>query len=194
MGERIKSAYEKALERAASVKLESADLKKLEYFPQGQSLAAKFLRERDFDLLGALKSFKEEDLPYVREGMEETFLQNIQLPRDEEGIKTSQKALQGLLLLKKDKSKLRKIIEEIEYLFSYYLQAQQQIFHELKEEMGQRLAGAQEALERQLGMKVNIQLERQPFFQEEWLRRERELSSQYEALLNEKKEKIRRLM
>ncbi|RDV84179.1 hypothetical protein [Ammonifex thiophilus] len=193
MENKIKTAYEKALERLEKLNLDQVDTASLEYVPLGRSLAARFLQEKDFDLLGAIKGYIGTAARYVREGVEETLLQNLQLPRDEAAMETNRRAMEGLLLLKENKNLLRQIFKELEYLFSYYAQAREHAYRNLKENFAARLASAQEALERQLGVRVRVEVEQHPLFQEEWLRLEGELASQYESILAEQKRKIRSL-
>ncbi|RPF49907.1 hypothetical protein EDD75_0733 [Thermodesulfitimonas autotrophica] len=189
--DKIKSAYEKALERVRAMNLDQVDLSGMEFEPKGSQAAARFLREKNFDLLGELNRYPEDVRGYVRKGMEETLLQNIQLPADENTYETNRRAMEGLLALKKNKSALKQVFSELEYLFNYYTRAFEHTYANLKESFAARLEQAQEALQRQLGVKVRVDVERHPAFLEEWLRVQGELNGQYETILAEQKEKIR---
>lgn len=189
--DKIKSAYEKALERVRAMNLDQVDLSGVEFEPKGSQAAARFLREKNFDLLGELNRYPEDVRGYVKKGMEETLLQNIQLPADENTRETNRRAMEGLLALKKNKSALKQVFSELEYLFNYYARAFEHTYANLKESFAARLEQAQEALQRQLGVKVRVDVERHPAFLEEWLRVQGELNGQYEAILAEQKGKIR---
>uniref|UniRef100_A0A7C1F339 Uncharacterized protein n=1 Tax=Ammonifex degensii TaxID=42838 RepID=A0A7C1F339_9THEO len=189
--DKIKSAYEKALEKLRAMNLEEIDLTGVEFEPKGSAAAARFLNEKNFDLLGELNRYPEGVREYVKKGMEETLLQNIQLPADENTAETNRRAMEGLLALKKNKSALKQIFSELEYLFNYYTRALEHTYANLKESFAARLEQTQEALQRQLGVKVRVDVERHPAFLEEWLRVQGELNGQYESVLAEQKGKIR---
>jgi hypothetical protein len=190
---KIKTAYEKAMERLSSLNLDSVNVASIEYTPKGNVAAARFLEEKDFDLLAELQRYGEEVRGYVLEGIEETFLKNIQLPKDGLTQETNKRAMEGLLLVKKNKGALRQVFSELEYLFTYYTQALDHTYDNLKESFSARLAPTQKALEQQLGAKLKVNVERHPAFLEEWTRFQQQLDTQYEAVLNEQKEKIRRI-
>ncbi|MGO0123255.1 hypothetical protein [Desulfothermobacter acidiphilus] len=193
MDKKIKTALEKAMERVAQLNLEGVDTESLDYVPQGRALAARFLQEKDFDLLQALRAYTGTAARYVRQGVEETLLQNLQLPRNEAAQHTNRRVMEGLLLLKESQATLRHLFKELDYLFSYYAQARDHAYRNFKENFAARLANAQNAMERQLGVRVKIEPEQHPLFQEEWLRLEGELNSQYENILAEQKKKIKEL-
>lgn len=190
---KIKTAYEKALERISEMNLAGVDVSSVEYIPKGSAAAGQFLRDKDFDLVTELKKYSEDVRGYVQEGIQEALLRNIQLPKDEQAQDTNRRAMDGLLAIKKDKSVLKQIFSELEYLFNYYMQAVEHTYANLKESFTARIAPTQQALERQLGTKVRVDVEGHPGFLEEWRRAQRQLDAQYEPVLAEQKEKIRRL-
>lgn len=190
---KIKTAYEKAMERLSSLNLDSVNVASIEYTPKGNAAAARFLEEKDFNLLAELQQYGEDVRGYVLKGIEETFLRNIQLPKDGLTQETNKRAMEGLLLIKKDKGALRQVFSELEYLFTYYTQALDHTYDNLKESFSARLAPTQKAIEQQLGAKLKVNVERHPAFLEEWMRLQQQLDTQYEAVLNEQKEKIRRI-
>lgn len=190
---KIKTAYEKAMERLSSLNLDDVNVASIEYTPKGNAAAARFLEEKDFDLLAELERYGEDERGYVLDGIKETFIRNIQLPKDELTQETNKRAMEGLLLVKKNKGALRQVFSELEYLFSYYTQALDHTYENLKQSLSARLAPTQKALEQQLGAKLKVNVERHPAFMEEWMRLQQQLDTQYEAVLNEQKEKIRRI-
>lgn len=192
MGE-IKTAYEKAMERVEKMNIAGIDLTGLEYVPKGHAAAAMFLNEKDFDIAAELGSYEEGKRFYVKQGMEETFLRNIQLPQNDFAVENNKRAMEGLLAIKQNQDALRQIFSELEYLFHYYEQSFEHAYSNLKESYSTRMEKAQEALERQTGARVKIDVERQPGFQEEWLRVQGRLDTQYEAVLAEQKAKIAKI-
>ncbi|MDN5347974.1 MAG: hypothetical protein PWP65_1538 [Clostridia bacterium] len=191
--DKIKTALEIALERANAIKVDSEKLLELDYVPQGKVLGARFLSNNNFNLEEELRKFGPEARPYVLRGLEDTFLSNLSLPRDEVSMQANRRCMEGLKLIKKNKAALKQVFQEIETLFQYYARALEQTYVNLKEDFAARLLQAQRALGRQLGMRVNIDVERQPEFQEEWSRLRGQLSAQYENILEEKRRYIRSL-
>ncbi|MEW6183736.1 MAG: DUF6657 family protein [Bacillota bacterium] len=189
MGE-IKTAYEKAMERVEKMNIAGVDLTDLEYVPKGHTAAAMFLDVKDFNVAAELGKYEEDNRVFVKRGMEETFLRNIQLPRADLTQENNKRAMEGLMAIKQDRSALQQIFSELEYLFHYYEQSLEHAYANLKESYSARLEQAQDALERQTGTRVKYDVERHPGFQEEWLRTQGQLDSQYEAVLAEQKTKI----
>ena len=193
MGE-IKSAFEKAMEKAAQIeKATPEELKRMEYRPKGNALAAQFLKEDNFDLEGELNKLKSNRKDVV-DGIQEIFLRNILLPKSPIIKRSSGRAMQGIQLIKQNKKALTPIFATLNQLFNYYEQARQQALAQLKQAFEARLAQATRQLEQQmLGQKIKIDVERQPEFQQEWLRMQADLDSQYEKVLDEQKKKIEEL-
>ncbi len=192
--EKIKTAFERAMERVAKLDVAGVDMASIEYVPKGHAIAARFLRrEKDCDLLTELDGYDKEVRPYVKQGIEETFLRNIQLPQNESVMENNQRAIEGLLLIKKDTNTLRGLASELEHLFRYYEQALEHAYSNVKQSFTARFAQTKRALEKQIGAKVSIDVERQPGFREELLRVQGQLDAQYEAILAEQKQKIKNI-
>ncbi|RJQ24640.1 MAG: hypothetical protein C4589_12630 [Peptococcaceae bacterium] len=189
--EKIKTAYEKAMERFQQKEVSPAELDRLEYLPKGKALAAAFLNEKNLDLAAELAKYPAQFRPYVLEGARETFLQNILLPSDETIGRNNKRALEGIFLLKQDKHALGEISSQMEHLFEYYRQALAQAATNYKESFTARMGAAQKALEKRAGRKVKINPEKHPGYREGWLKMVGRLNAQYESALNEQKQKLR---
>ncbi len=194
MGE-IKSAWEKAMEKADSLgKLSPDEADKFKYVPLGNALAAQYLREKAYDLEAELTKYKDSNaMRYVTEGAEEILLGNIFLPRSEQSKQDVKKAMTGIKLIKKDKGRVEVIFDQINNLLNYYEQARQQAFVQLKSNFAAKLQQAAAALEQQAGTRVSIDPERQPQFQEAWLKISSQLDDQYEKVLQEHKQQISKI-
>jgi len=194
MGE-IKSAWEKAMEKADSLgKLSPDEADKFKYVPLGNALAAQYLREKVYDLEAELTKYKDSNaMRYVTEGAEEILLGNIFLPRSEQSKQDVKKAMTGIKLIKKDKGRVEVIFDQINNLLNYYEQARQQAFVQLKSNFAAKLQQAAAALEQQAGTRVSIDPERQPQFQEAWLKISSQLDDQYEKVLQEHKQQISKI-
>ncbi|MDO8490931.1 MAG: hypothetical protein Q7T04_02815 [Dehalococcoidia bacterium] len=191
MGE-IKSAFEKAMERVEKLgKATPEELAKLESLPLGNGLAARFLREPDFDLKGELAKFPEPKRKFVTEGARETFLSNIVLPQTGPGRESTKRAMQGVLNLKTNKAKAQAVVAKMEHLLNYYEQARQQTYAKLKEAFEAKLR-ENPALLQQMGLRGGrVEIETLPQFQMEARRVMAELGAQYERVLDEHKKELK---
>jgi hypothetical protein len=193
MGE-IKSAFEKAMEKIE--KLEKAspeELRRMEYVPKGNALAATYLWQEGYDLQGELAGYEDSIRRYLTEGAEETFLRNMALPQDDRTVEASKRAMEGIMTLKGKGKGLESIFEKIEHLFNYYQQARQQAYQQLRSNFEMQVQRAKPALEQQMNKGVDIGAELQLQFQTEWRKALAELDSQYEKALEEHKQEIKRI-
>jgi hypothetical protein len=191
MGE-MKSAWEKAMEKAEALgKPSEEELRKLEFIPAGNTLAAKYLQAGTFNLEIELAKYKDIGAkPFIMQGAQEIFIRNISLPHDEHDKNMLQKAMTGIKVLKENKKQVDVVIEQINTLVTYYEQARQQAFLQFKknfegkiQEMGQSF---QQRAKKGVSLEAQIQLQ----FQEEWRRASSELDTQYEKALEEQRQKI----
>lgn len=195
MGDNIvKTALEKALERAAAMpKVSDEQLEKMEYFPQGQAFAGKYLYE-GADLATALTTVEEKHLQFIKAGVSDTLLKNLNLPADEETLKTSKKALQGFYQITQDHQALEQIIAELEQLFMYYQQLLDQTKASVKSQLMQQFQAAQQQLAEQYGGQVEIDIESQPEFHSELAKVLGQLNQRFEEPMQVAKAKIKQLI
>ena len=126
----------------------------------------------------------------MTEGAVEVLARSIDLPHNDAIKKTNRKAMDGLKLLKKDKSGVENIYSKIRYVFNHYTeqgeQQRRQAYEQLKVQFAAKL---QQAMQQQMGANVrlnaNANIERHPQFQEEWRRVLAQLDQQYVNHLNE---------
>ena len=76
------------------------------------------------------------------EGALETFLRNICLPQDNKSRETGSKAVDGILVLKKNEWVGEGIFDHIKHLFTYYEASAQQAFTRLRQEFEAKLGKA----------------------------------------------------
>jgi len=189
----IKSAREIALEKAEKIG-EATDEERLrwKHVPEGEKLAAKYLKQ-NLNLVAELGNFDQSIISYIKEGAADILLRNINLPKSDLARKSNKKAMEGLKTLKSDKVGVENIYSKIRSLFNHYTeqgeQQRRQAYEQLKAEF---TAKVQQAVQQQLGSVVglNIDIERQPQFQEEWRKLLAHLDSQYLVLLNEYKQEL----
>ena len=189
----IKSAREIALEKAEKIG-EATDEERLrwKHVPEGEKLAARYLKQ-NLNLVSELGNFDQSIVRYIKEGAAEILLRNIYLPKSDLTRKNNKKAMEGLKALKSDKVGVENIYSKMRSLFNHYIeqgeQQRRQAYEQLKAEF---TAKVQQAVQQQLGTAVgfNIDIERQPQFQEEWHKLLVRLDSQYIVLLNEYKQEL----
>ena len=194
MGE-MKSAWEKALEKVEKLgKPTEEELKKLEYIPAGNTLAAKFLQEEKFDLDAELTKYKGSgSRQYVIQGIQEIFMRNIALHHNEHDKKVTLRAMTGIKMLKDNKKQVDVISERINNLLSYYEQARQQAFTQFKKNFETKLQEMSKTLQQKPGAAANLEVQIQQQFQDEWRRASSELDAQYEKALEEHRQQIIKL-
>ncbi|MGD9393871.1 MAG: hypothetical protein PVJ81_02795 [Dehalococcoidia bacterium] len=192
-GDHIKSAREIAMEKVAAMG-EVTEEERLgwKYVPEGEKLAAKYMKQ-DINLAAELGKFEAKVVGYVKEGVSDILLRNIALPANDLARKNNKKAMEGIKAIKKDKVTVENTFSKIRNIFNHYTEQgeaqRRQAYQQLKTEFG---AKVQEALKQQMGTTANVQIdiENQPQFQEEWRRLKLQLDSQYVSLLNEYKQEL----
>ena len=191
----IKSAFEIAMEKIAKIEDATPEERvKWKFGPQGEQLGAKYLKE-DVNLVSELNKFKESERKYVTRGVVEVLARSIDLPRNDAAKKINRKAMDGIKLIKKDKSGVENIYSKFRYVFNHYTeqgeQQRRQAYEQVKVQFAAKL---QQAMQQQYGNNVrvnpNVNLETQPQFQEEWRRVLAQLEQQYINHLNEYRKEL----
>ena len=192
MGE-IKSAAEIAREKLEKIG-EPTDQERLKwkYGPEGEKLAALYLRE-DTNLVNEVKKYDDKAKKFVVASMSDILIRNILLPRNEAARKTNKKAMDGLKAIKNDKVAVENVFSKIRHVLDHYTQEgakqKKQAYESLKAEFEAKI---QQAIRQKTGVnaRVNIDVEKQPQFLEEWQRLQAQMEAQYLTLLDEYKKEI----
>ena len=193
MGE-IKSALEIAMEKIEKLGSVSEEERlKWKYIPEGKKLAARYLKG-DGKLDTELKEYEDDVKKYVIEGAGEILVKNIDLPKNDSVKRDNKQAMDGLKTLKSDKVAVENVFSKMRRIFDHYAeqgeQQSKQAYESLKAEFGARI---QQAMQQQMGTSAvmpNIDIERQPQFQEEWRQLQIKLDLQYIKLLDEYKQEL----
>lgn len=193
MGEEIKSAREIALDKIQKLG-DATEEERLrwKYVPEGEKLAVRYL-DQDINLAAELDRYEEKIKKCLVKGAEEVLLRNINLPQTEADKKQNKKAMDGLKILKNNKVALENVFSNIRRIFEHYQgqgdQQMNQAYESLKADF---TANLQAALKQQLGSlpDVNMDIESQPQFQEEWRKVKAQMNSQYLKLLAEYKQAL----
>ena len=189
----IKSALEIAMEKAEKLnKATDEERLKWRYVPEGEKLAAKYLKQ-GCNLPAELSKHEEKARRYVIEGAGEILIRNIDLPKSDSIRKNNRKVMDGFKTIKSDKVSVENVYSKIRRIFDHYIeqgeQQRKQAYGTLKAEFE---AKVQQAVQQQLGSfaGVKIDVEKQPQFQEEWRRIQAQLDLQYVKLLDEYKHEL----
>ncbi len=184
---RIKTALEKALERAESLpKVSPEEIVRMENVPRGRSIGASYMGNKDFNLKEALAEIPENTRKYVLEGLQEVLLMNVTLSADDVADEVNRRAMAGIMVIKKDKARATAVLGELDQLLKYYRQAMEQTRERFKQEFELRGRAA-----RRQGIRERA-VERMEF-REEWAGVVRQLNQRFEMGLAELKERIKNI-
>ncbi len=189
----IRSAAEIAREKVQELeKATDEERLKWKYVPEGEKLAARYLKQ-NLNLTAELGNYEKKVLGYIKEGASEILIRNINLPKNDLARKTNKKVMEGLKTIKSDKVGVENIFSQMRNIFKHYAeqgeQQRKQAYEQLKTEFEAKVRQAmQQQLSPLMGMEIDV--ERQPQFQEEWRRLQIQLDSQYLRLLDEYKQEL----
>jgi len=192
MGE-IKSAAEIAKEKLEKIgEPTEQERLKWKYTPEGERLAALYLKD-ETNLLNEVKKYDGEARKIIIASINDILLRNISLPRNEAARRTNKKAMDGIKGLKNDKVAVENVFSKVRHVLDHYIQEgskqKKQAYESLKAEFEAKI---QEAIRQKTGVdaRVNIDVEKQPQFLEEWQRLQAQMEAQYLTLLDEYKREL----
>jgi len=190
MGE-IKSAAEIAREKLAKIGEPTEEERlKWKYGPEGDKLAARYLKQ-DCNLINEVNKYDDKAKKVVVTSVNDILMRNIGLPGNEAARKTNKKAMDGLKAVKNDKVAAENVFSKIRHVLDHYVQEgaeqKKQAYESLKAEFEAKI---QQAIKQQTGVnnaRMNIDVEKQPQFLEEWQKVQAQMEAQYLTLLDEYK-------
>ena len=187
----IKSALELALEKAEQygrASREEMDLAR--YQDQGRGLAVQFLKGEG-DLAADLKGLPPQTQPAVRLAIKEVLLRNLGLPRESAADPRQDRAMEGLLLVADNRKAMAQLQTEMEQVLQQFIHFRSNALQQLKARFAAGVGQMQQAMEAKYRQPVNLDVERLPQFQEEWLRFKGQLQDQFEPVMANLKERMR---
>ncbi len=192
MGE-MKSALERAMEKAEALgKASAEELRKWKYIPEGESLAARYLKG-EANLIAELSRYDDSAQKYIIEGAKSILLRGIDLPRNERAKLASRKAMDGIKGLKRDNVLIENVYTKMRRLFTHYEkegeEQRRQAYESFKVDFEQRLKRAIQQRTGSLGG-IGVDVEGQPQFREEWRKILVQLDAQYYKILEEYKQEL----
>ncbi|MFO8009171.1 MAG: hypothetical protein R6U89_00005, partial [Dehalococcoidia bacterium] len=138
----MKSALDRAMERADRITIPEEKLREMEFRSDGERVAAGFMKEPEFDLQSAIQELDPAKRQHVSRIVESILLNNLVLPKKESDLALNEKVLSGISSLKKDKKTIKQAEEQLKNLSSYYSQAIKQHYEQLKSEFERAMAQA----------------------------------------------------
>jgi hypothetical protein len=193
--EELKSAFDIAMERAEKLgKASPEEIRKRDLIPQGEKLAARYLKGQ-CDLIVELSKYDDEARGYVAESVKKVLLRNLDVPKNDVVKRTNRRAMEGIKSLKDDKGGVENVYSKLRRLFKHYeeegTQQRSQAYEELKQDFYRNLQ--QLAQQRGMPTGISINVESHPQFQEQWRLTLTKLDAQYRSLLEEYKLEIERI-
>jgi hypothetical protein len=193
----IKSAAEIAREKLEKIGAPTEEERlKWKYGPEGEKLAARYLKEDNVSLAVEVKKYDDKAKKIVVAGVSDILLRNIGLPRTEIARKTNKKAMDGLKILKDNKAAVENVFSRMRHVLDHYVQEgekqKKQAYESLKAEFEEKV---QQAIRQKTGVnaRVKVDVEKQPQFQDEWQRLQSQMESQYVNLLDDYKKELARI-
>ena len=90
---------------------------------------------------------------YVVQGISAILIRNIDLPKNDAIKKNNRKAMDGIKLIKKDKTAVENVFSKIRYIFNHYAEQgeaqKKEAYEQVKEQFTMKL---QQALQQQMGL------------------------------------------
>lgn len=193
----IKSTMEMVLARAEKLCADSAPQADDDALHAGMKAGAAFLKDNSINFSDEISKYKDAQFSQFTEGLLQTLLRNITLPKDDE--KPWENAMNGLAELAKiwptgnPSDQLASYIKEVSSILGRYNDHRQQIKSQLEEHFAAQAAQLQANLAQQTGMNMNIPPSQHPKFQEEWQKAVGQMNDQYLSALEQYKEAITQL-
>jgi hypothetical protein len=154
------------------------------YGRAGNTAAAAFMKEKGYDLEAEVAQYTGPYEVYFSFGAQKYLIYHIMLPAEDSIRETNRRAMEGLLVIKKNKEAVEEVFSQLEDLFDLYEKTVTQKFSQFKENFAEKINEK---------VKTKINLEQQPGFQEEWMKLLEELNMQHENMLEEHKDKLRQI-
>jgi hypothetical protein len=190
----IKSAAEIAREKLEKIGAPTEEERlKWKYAPEGEKLAARYLKEDAVNLAAEVKKYDDKARKVIVAGVNDILQRNISLPRNEAARKTNKKAMDGLKALKSDKVAVENIFSRMRHVLDHYVQEgdkqKKQAYEALKTGFE---AKVQQAIRQKTGVnaRIKVDVEKQPQFLEEWQRVQAQMEAQYANLLDDYKKEL----
>ncbi len=192
MGE-IKSALELALERTAGVQGDKKSVQEYEHKQKGKRLLSQLTENPKLDIKKELNQYKGEERKWVVDGFVDVALSNIALPTTEADLGRLDPIKNGLATALGKKAEIEYLFDQAHQLLTQYLENRQQLIEHVRNQFAQRIRQKEEEFARQYGSSVRLDPAQDPEFAGVLQQNMRQLQGQYQQVLDQLREEVRRL-
>jgi hypothetical protein len=193
--DKIKSAWEIALEKTKNVKADRESLKEHEYIERGKKIISAYLdNPKQADIKSSLHKTAENYRDLVKKGMIETLLSNFSLPLTDYIEQRNTSVRKAFLTLFPDSGEIDTIFNQLEQFFSRFNGDRKAIQEQIKGQYMPKLKQKAEAIARQLGTQVELDPFADPEFASLLKRSLSQFDEKYNTVLRQAKDELQRLI
>ncbi|MBN1798613.1 MAG: hypothetical protein JW822_08540 [Spirochaetales bacterium] len=193
--DKIKSAWEIALEKTKNVKADRESLKEREYLEQGKKIISAHLdNPKQGDVNSSLKKIAKNYQGLAKKGMVETLLSNLTLPLTDFTSQRNTLVQQTFSLLFPDSQEVAAIFAQLEQFFNRFAEDRKSIQEQIKTQYMPKLQQKAEAIARQLGTEVELDPFADPEFNAILKKSLAQFDERYNAVLRQAKDELQRLI
>ena len=193
----IKSAWELALEKTASLEVDPVKIQRDLKIKEGRQLAANFLMDIDVsqeDTQKKYDAYPEGDKQIIREGMALTLLSNLSLPRTPLFKETFPQYIALGTIIAEGDEQITSLLSQVEEFFTQYLTNQEDMIERMKQQFGPHLEQKQAQLRQQYGPNFVLRPEQDPEFMKLLDKNLAQLDEQYNGILEQAKDQLKELL
>ncbi|HKL59388.1 MAG TPA: DUF6657 family protein [Sphaerochaeta sp.] len=193
----IKSAWELALEKTASLEVDPVKIRRDLKIKEGRQIAANFLMDIDVsqeDTQKKYDAYPEGDKQIIREGMALTLLSNLSLPRTPLFKDSFPQFIALGAIIAEGDEQITSLLSQVEAFFTQYLTNQEDLIERMKEQFGPHLEQKQAQLRQQYGPNFVLRPEQDPEFMKLLDKNLAQLDEQYNGILDQAKDQMKELL
>ena len=187
----IKTALEIALEKTESVKSDKSTIDQFEAKQRGKKIANAYLAGEG-DLADIIKKTPAGQRDSLKQGIFDVLVSQIALPAGKEDEKKTDALGKGLQAVIKS-SQFTAMYRQLTQVFSQYLQESAQYEQAIRQQYAPKLRQKEEELSRRLGREVRIDPFQDPEFAAFYNKHMSVLKNNYEGVVEQAKEEVRRM-
>ncbi len=193
----IKSAWELALEKTASLEADPVKIQHDLKIKEGRQLAANYLMDIDVKAEETQKKFDaypKEDKQIIKEGMALTLLSNLSLPRTPLFKESFPHLIALGNIIAEGDEQIQGLLSQVEEFFTQYLTNQEDLIERMKQQFGPHLEQKQAQMRQQYGPNFTLRPEQDPEFMKLLDKNLAQLDVQYNTLLDQAKDQMKELL
>lgn len=193
----IKSAWELALEKTASLEADPVKIQRDLKIKEGRQLAANFLMDMDVtqeDTQKKYDAYPEKDKQTIREGMALTLLSNLALPRTPLFKESFPQLIALGTIIAEGDEQVTGMLSQVEEFFTQYLTNQEDLIERMKKQFGPHLEQKQAQMRQQYGPNFTLRPEQDPEFMKLLDKNLAQLDEQYNGILEQAKDQMKELL